>query len=175
VEVHFIDGAEAYVTPVGPRRVGIALLCEDAARASYPALLARFPEVERRVASCPSDSAIAGAGPFARAARVRVVDRLILMGDAAGYVDAITGEGLSLAFVGALALARELPAALAAGARRDTFARWERGERWRFARYAATARTVLALARRPSARRALLALLGRHPRLFSGLVGALAG
>jgi flavin-dependent dehydrogenase len=174
VEVHFIDGAEAYVTPVGPRRVGIALLCEDAARASYPALLARFPEVERRVASCPSDSANAGAGHIAPEAQVRN-DNRILMGDAAGYVDAITGEGLSLAFVGALALARELPAALAAGARRDTFARWERGERWRFARYAATARTVLALARRPSARRALMALLGRHPRLFSGLVGALAG
>jgi flavin-dependent dehydrogenase len=118
---------------------------------------------------------VAGAGPFARAARVRALDRLILMGDAAGYVDAITGEGLSLAFVGALALARELPTALARGAGREAFAAWERGERQRFARYALTARAVLGLARTPAARRGLLHLLGRHPRLCSGLVGALAG
>jgi flavin-dependent dehydrogenase len=175
VEVHFGDGAEAYVTPAGPRRVGVAFLCELRARGGFPALLARFPALERRLTGAEADSTLAGAGPLAQASRARALDRLVLVGDAAGYVDAITGEGLSLAFQGALALADALPAALARGARREAFLEWERGEERRFARYAVTARFVLGLARRPGARRPVLAFLGRHPRAFARLVGAVVG
>ncbi len=175
VEVHFGDRVEAYVTPVGPERVGIAFLCEGSARASYRALLARFPELLRRVAGSSYDSALAGAGPLARAVRARTLDRLVLVGDASGYVDAITGEGLSLAFQGALALGRVLPDALVAGATSEVFAGWERGEARRFALYATVTRLVLGLARRPSARRRSLGFLARHPRLFTGMVGAVVG
>jgi menaquinone-9 beta-reductase len=175
VEVHFADGVEAYVTPAGPGQVGVALLCEGFARARYPAMLARVPAVAAQVAGAAPASATAGAGPFPRLARARVADRLVLVGDAAGYVDAVTGEGLSLAFEGALALGAALPAALAAGAGRAALAAWEQGERRRFTRYAATARLVLGLARRPAARRAALALLARHPRAFEHLVGAVVG
>ncbi|HET9598414.1 MAG TPA: hypothetical protein VFP65_22690, partial [Anaeromyxobacteraceae bacterium] len=73
---------------------------------------------------------------------------------------------------GALALAGALPGALARGAPRDALLAWEKGEERRFARYATTARIVLGLARRPAARRRALAFLGRHPRAFSTLVGA---
>jgi flavin-dependent dehydrogenase len=175
VEVHFADGVEAFVTPAGLRRVGIALLCEDGARSRYGDLLARFPALLARVGGAPLDSKPAGAGPLARATRARVLDRLVLAGDAAGYVDAITGEGLSLAFEGALALGRALPAALAAGARAEAFAAWDAGERRRFWRYAVTARVVLGLARRPGPRRAALRFLAAHPRVFAGLVGAVVG
>jgi menaquinone-9 beta-reductase len=175
VEVHFGDGAEAYVTPAGPERVGIAMLCEEASRASHGDLLERFPALAARVHGVAADSRPAGAGPLARAARARALDRLVLVGDAAGYVDAITGEGLSLAFEGALALARALPDALARGARREDFAAWEREEERRFARYAVAARAVLGLARRPGARRAALRFLADHPRVFAHLVGAVVG
>jgi menaquinone-9 beta-reductase len=175
VEVHFAGGVEAYVTPAGPGRVGIAFLFEAAQRASYRALLARFPDLARQVAGSACDSALAGAGPFARAARVRAVDRLVLLGDASGYVDAVTGEGLSLALQGALALGRALPEALASGATREAFSDWERAEARRFALYAVTTRFVLGLARRPIARRASLAFLARHPWLFARAVGLVAG
>jgi flavin-dependent dehydrogenase len=175
VEVHFGDGVEAYVTPAGPGRVGVAFLCEDAARAPYPALLARFPALAAQLEGAALDSSPAGAGPLARQARARALDRLVLVGDAAGYVDAITGEGLSLAFASALALAEVLPAALAAGAAREAFQAWAGAEARRFARYAAAARTVLGLARRPVARRAALAFFAGHPRLFASLVGAVVG
>ncbi len=175
VEVHFGEGSEAYVTPVGRRRVGIAFLCEDVARAGYSAMLARFPALRMRVEGVPFDSQVAGAGPFARAARSRVLDRLVLVGDAAGYVDPISGEGVSLALEAALALGPALGEALLRGATREAFGAWERGEASRFARYAAAARTVLGFARRPAARRAALALLGQHPRLFSRLVAAALG
>ncbi|GEJ58487.1 NAD(P)/FAD-dependent oxidoreductase [Anaeromyxobacter diazotrophicus] len=172
VEVHFAEGVEAYVTPAGPGRVGVALLCEEAARDAYPRLLARFPALAARLAGAPTDSPLAGAGPLARAVRRRTLDRLVLLGDAAGYLDAITGEGLSLALAGALALGAALPAALQAGAGAASFAAWERGERLRYARYAAVTRLVLALARRPALRARALDRLGRHPALFARLVAA---
>jgi len=175
VEVHFGDGAEAYVTPAGPGRVGIAILCEEAARASFGELLARFPAIEARVHGVAADSRATGSGPLARAARQRTLDRLALVGDAAGYVDAITGEGISLALEGALALAEALPGAIARGARREELRAWEEGEERRFARYAIAARSVLGLARRPGARRPVLRFLARHPRVFSHLVGAVVG
>jgi 2-polyprenyl-6-methoxyphenol hydroxylase-like FAD-dependent oxidoreductase len=172
VEVHFGDGVEAYVTPAGRGRVGIALLCEDATRAGFAALLAGFPALRARVEGVPMDSQPAGAGPFCRAARTRALDRLVLLGDAAGCVDPIAGVGVSLALQSALALGQTLPEVLARGAAREAFTAWERGEERRFARCAASARIVLGFARRPSARREVLALLGRHPRLFSWLVAA---
>lgn len=175
VEVHFSDGIEAYVTPAGPGRVGVAFLCEQRARATYGALLARFPDLALLLAGAPYDSAPAGAGPFARAARARALDRLVLLGDAGGYVDAVTGEGLSLALRGALALAAALPVALAGGATRESLSEWERAETRRFALYATTTRLVLGLARRPAARRPALAFLARHPRLFAQMVRLAVG
>ena len=175
VEVHFGDGVEAYVTPTGPHRVCLAFLVEVGARGPYRDLLARFPPLEERFAGAPFDSPPAGAGPLARTAQARALDRLVLLGDAAGYVDAITGEGLSLALCGAIELAHALPEALAGGAQRAAFTGWERVEARRFARYATAARFVLGLARRPGARRAALGFLARHPRLGASLVGAAIG
>lgn len=175
VEVHFADGLEAYVTPTGPRRVGVAFLCERHARAGVSELLARFPALARRLAGVPFDSRAAGVGRLARSSRARVLDRLVLVGDAAGYLDAITGEGVSLALASALALGRVLPEALAARATRQAFAAWERGEARRFAAYAIAVRAVLGLARRPGARRATLAFLARHPRAFARAVGVVVG
>ncbi len=175
VEVHFGDGVEAYLTPAGAERVGVAFLCEGAARRPFPELLAHFPALAERLAGASFDSRPAGAGPLRRAARGRALDRLVLVGDAAGYHDAITGEGVSLALSGALALGEALPDALAAGAPRAAFAGWARGEALRFARYAATAQLVLGLARRPGTRRRVLGLLARQPALFSRLVESAVG
>jgi len=175
VEVHFADGVEAYVTPAGPGRVGVAFLCEDGARDGYLRLLARFPRLAARLEGAGFDSVAAGAGPLARAARRRTLDRLVLVGDAAGYLDAITGEGLSLALAGALDLGSALPDALRAGAASGSLAAWERRERLRFGRYAAVTRLVLALARRPALRARVLDQLGRRPALFSRLVAAAVG
>jgi flavin-dependent dehydrogenase len=175
VEVHFARGAEAYVTPAGRTRVGVAFLFEGEAPGGFDALLARFPALAARLAGAPFDSRPAGAGPLARAARARVADRLVLAGDAGGYVDAITGEGLSLAFEGAQALGAALPGALARGARREALLPYERAMQARFRRYAAVARLVLGMARRPRLRRAAVARLSRHPRLFEGLVRRAVG
>ncbi|WP_408629685.1 NAD(P)/FAD-dependent oxidoreductase, partial [Anaeromyxobacter oryzisoli] len=104
-----------------------------------------------------------------------VADRLVLLGDAAGYVDAVTGEGLSLAFGCALELADLLPAALARGASARALAGYERRWRRRFLPYAAWTRLVLGLSRHPALRRRVLALAAARPRALERVVAAAVG
>lgn len=170
VEVHFGPGAEAYVTPVGARRVGVAFLFERQGPVEYEALLARFPALARLLEGAPAITAPRGAGPLARRARARIADRLVLLGDAAGYLDAVTGEGLSLAFGCAQELAALLPDALRAGATREALAPYERAWRRRFVPYWAWTRLVLGLTRRPALRHRLLALAASRPEPFERAV-----
>jgi flavin-dependent dehydrogenase len=175
VEVHFGEGAEAYVTPAGAHRVGIAILFEQGEGVRFESLIERFPALAGLVAAAEPGSAVRGAGPFDRRATSRVADRLVLLGDAAGYVDAVTGDGLALAFGCAQDLAAILPRALARGAGRDALRPYELAWRRRFRPYAAWTRAVLALARHPRVRRRVLALAAARPAPFERLVAAAVG
>jgi flavin-dependent dehydrogenase len=175
VEVHFGDGAEAYVWPAGAGRVGVAFLYAPGSGGDPRRLLERFPALARRVGGAPEASEPRGAGPLAQAARARVADRLVLLGDAAGYVDAITGEGLSIAFGCARDLAALLPDALRRGAGLEALRAYERAWRRRFLPYAAWTRTLLALSRRPALRRRVLALAAARPGPFERVVAAAVG
>jgi flavin-dependent dehydrogenase len=163
---------EAYVTPAGARRVGLAFLWEDGlpGRLGFEALLARFPSLAERLSGAEPDSRARGAGPLLRTARSRVADRFALVGDAAGYVDALTGEGLSLAFTCAEALGALLPDALVKGATRESLQPYERTFQRVFRRYAWLAHGMLVLSRRPPWRRRVVRWLGRHPRLFERML-----
>ena len=162
VEVHWGDGAEAYVTPVGANEIGVALLWSGA-HPSYDSLLQRFPELAARLAGARSSSSDRGSGPFHQ--RVPAVTRgcLALVGDAAGYLDPLTGEGLAIAFHQAEALV----AAMAGG---DLNGYRRANRRLRRLPEAVT-RLMLIAERRPAARRRLIALLGREPEVFSRLLG----
>ena len=175
VEVHFGEGAEAYVTPTSARRVGVAILFERGEKVRFDDLLRHFPALEVALRGAPADSAVRGAGPLARRARARVADRLVLLGDAAGYLDAGTGEGLSLAFGCALDLAVLLPAALARGAGAAALAPYEDAWRRRYRPYARWTRLMLLLARHPALRRSVLHLAAAPPRPFEQLVSAAVG
>ncbi len=175
VEVHFGDSAEAYVWPAGPGRVGVAFLHEPGVSGDPRRLLERFPAVAARIGGAVEVSAPRGAGPFDQASRARVADRLVLLGDAAGYVDAITGEGLSLAFGCAADLAALLPGALASGATAAALGPYEAAWRRRFRPYAAWTRVLLALSRRAALRRSVLALAAATPAPFERLVAAAVG
>jgi 2-polyprenyl-6-methoxyphenol hydroxylase-like FAD-dependent oxidoreductase len=175
VEVHFADGVEAYVTPAGTQRVGVAFLWEDGGvegRVSFEALLARFPGLSARVGNAEPDSQVRGAGPFARVARARVADRFALVGDAAGYVDAVTGEGLSLAFACAESLGALLPDALVKGATCESLQPYDATFRRVFRKYAWTTKALLLLARRPWLRRPVVRALGHTPWLFERILAA---
>jgi flavin-dependent dehydrogenase len=98
VEVYWGDGAEAYVTPVADDCVGIAIL--TAQQGSFETRLAEFGALSDRVNGHPHGPERA-AGPLRQRVAGRSAGRVMLVGDAAGYVDALTGEGLGIAFGGA--------------------------------------------------------------------------
>ena len=94
VEVHWAARCEAYVTPVGPRLVGVAVLGGRGTRVDDA--LASLPTLRERLAGADQVGRDRGAGPLRQRTRARVAGRVLLVGDAAGYVDALTGEGVRL-------------------------------------------------------------------------------
>lgn len=178
VEVHLSRSAEAYVTPCGPARVGVAFLWSDGqldTRPSVPSLLERFPCLAERLGQAATDSEPRGAGPFLQRARRRVAPRFALLGDAGGYVDAITGEGMSVALVCAEALATCLPEVVRRDGDVRAFAPYVATARREFRKYAWTAGAVLGLARRPWLRRLVLGRLARRPAAFEWLLAQTVG
>ena len=98
VEVYWSNGAEAYVTPVAEDCVGIAILTTQ--QGPFESRLAEFGALSERVNGHPHGPERA-AGPLRQRVSGRTAGRVMLVGDAAGYVDALTGEGLGIAFGGA--------------------------------------------------------------------------
>ena len=96
IEVHFNRFGEIYVTPTADGMVGLSLLGPQ--HADFAQALAASPELAARVAGAEPASELRGAGPFRQRTRARTEGRVLLVGDASGYVDAITGEGLRLGF-----------------------------------------------------------------------------
>ena len=95
VEVHWSPVGEAYVTPVADDRVGHRG-AQRRARRPLAELLAAFPPLAGRLAGPRPVGGVRGAGPLRQRSRRRVAGRVLLVGDAAGYVDALTGEGIAL-------------------------------------------------------------------------------
>ena len=101
VEVYWAAGAEAYVTPLASDLVGVAML--GGAGASFDERLVEFPALQHRLGGSERVGRITGAGPLRRRSVSAGLGQVMLVGDAAGYVDALTGEGLSTGFQSAVA------------------------------------------------------------------------
>lgn len=99
VEVHWSARCEAYVTPVAADLVGVAILFTG--HGSFDDLLTDFPALRAKLGD-PCTRA-AGAGPFAQRATRPRAGRVVLVGDAAGFLDPLTGEGVRLALAAARA------------------------------------------------------------------------
>ncbi len=164
VEVWWQAGVEAYVTPTGPERVGLAFLW-DGPRGNYDLFLERFPDLAAKLG--PPESAIRGAGPFDVRVDRRVKGRVLLVGDAAGYADAITGEGISLG----MACAEALVDAVCA----DQIAGYEAAYRALTGRAERLTRLLVWVARRPWLRRRLVAALARSPSAFQSFLALNSG
>jgi flavin-dependent dehydrogenase len=108
VEVYWSDRSEAYVTPVDDALVGVAVLGE--AGAGFDARLGAFPDLLERLAGAEPVGQVRGAGPLRQNVRRRVAGRVLLVGDASGYIDALTGEGIGVALSQAAVLAECLAA-----------------------------------------------------------------
>jgi flavin-dependent dehydrogenase len=162
VEVHWAADAEAYVTPVAPDVVGVAVLGPGGA--GFDAWLERFPQLGARLDGADAGP-VRGAGPLRQRARRRVAGPVLLVGDAAGYVDALTGEGVAVG----LACARSLVACLVAGRPEDYERAWLRTTR----RYRWLTGGLLAATQRRLPRRAVVPAAQRLPGVFAGVVDQL--
>ncbi len=158
VEVYWAQGCEAYVTPVRHDEVGVAMLWSGW-KSDFDGLMARFPRLRERLQGIQSRSRDRGAGPLRQRVRKVVRGRVALLGDASGYVDAITGEGLSLAFHQALALGEAL--------RREDLSFYARRHRQLRRLPDAITGLLLLVERRPRLRRRLVRAFAHEPRLFS--------
>jgi flavin-dependent dehydrogenase len=164
VEVHWAKSCEAYVTPIDDGSVNLAFLTGKGAR--FHELLALFPSLAQRLGDPLSE--VRGAGPLLQRVRRRHAERLALLGDAAGYVDAITGQGLSLAFRAAKLLASLLPRDLASDVTPALHA-YDRAMRAPWLRYALPAQALVALSRKPALRQRAIGAAGSL-RLFPSLL-----
>ncbi|MFQ5670629.1 MAG: NAD(P)/FAD-dependent oxidoreductase [Acidobacteriota bacterium] len=162
VEVYWADGVEAYITPVGPRLVCVAMLT-GAASPRFDEALARFPSLAHRLGTAPVASRLLGAGSVFQSVHPVVLGRLALVGDASGSVDAITGDGISLGVHQAVALARAL--------RRENLSLYDAAHRRLMRLPSAMTRLLLSVDRRRRTRRAALRMLRSAPVLFNGLLG----
>jgi flavin-dependent dehydrogenase len=163
VEVHWSRNAEAYVTPVADDCVGIAIL--SAGRGGFDRHFESFGELRDRVAGHVHGQDRA-AGPLRQNVRSRAAGRVLLVGDAAGYIDALTGEGMGLAF-GAAELVVDC---IVADCPDDYDRRWRRlTRRYRML----TAALVQASAHMP-VRSAIVPAAQALPSVFGRLVNLLA-
>jgi len=162
VEVHWEGGAEAYVTPVADDEVGVAILaCADGQ--NFEQQLAAFPELTAKLDGAQAISDVRGAGPFWQRARRRVSGNVVLVGDAAGYTDAVTGEGIALALRTGTALAEIF-------AQTGSPEGYERAW-WRITREHRAFAALLGFAiAHPGARRAAFRVLAARPGLFEKLL-----
>jgi flavin-dependent dehydrogenase len=162
VEVHWAPGAEAYVTPIANDCVGIAVLTSR--RGGFDSHLDEFPTLKDRLHGHPHGPDRA-AGPLRQKVRRRTAGRVLLVGDAAGYVDALTGEGLGLAF-GAAEL---LIGCIVADRPGDYERQWRQMSR----RYRVLTAALLQASAYPPLRSHIVPAAVALPKIFAGLVNLL--
>jgi flavin-dependent dehydrogenase len=160
--VYWSDDAEAYVTPVADDCVGVAILTSH--KGGFDAHLGSFPALQERL-QCHAHGPDRAAGPLRQKVSRRTAGRVLLVGDAAGYVDALTGEGLGIAF----GAAQLLVECVAADRPQDYDLSWRRMSR----RYRLLTAAVLGASTSPLRSR-IVPAAAQFPGVFRGVVNLLA-
>lgn len=166
VEVHWGRSVEAYVTPVADDVVGVALLGPP--HHDYERTLDSFGALRRHLGDAETLGPARGAGPLHQQTSRRTAGRVRLVGDASGYVDALTGEGVRVG----LAQARAAVATLGEDVSRSNAA-YEKAWTAATRDYRVLTRGLLAAARSPL-RRGIVPLASAAPGLYGTVVERLA-
>ena len=168
VEVYWHNRSQAYVTPIGENEVCVAMIA-SAREARLSDLPTLFPRLAKRL--CGAEPTDSPRGAITMSVKLPAVIRgqVALVGDASGSVDAVTGEGLALAFRQARFLATSLTA--------DDLKTYDTVHRQIGRRPRLMARLLLLMDGNDALRRGALRSLAACPRMFGSLlafhVGAL--
>jgi flavin-dependent dehydrogenase len=167
MEIYWSSRRQAYVTPISNGEVCIVVLGETPEDTDFERVLETLPQLRERLAGAELRSrergAITAMHSLARVWRGNVA----LLGDASGGVDAITGEGLRIAFRQAFALAE----AMKSGDLRE----YESVHRRLARRPILMGKLMLLLGRNAGIRRRALQMLNRNPELFARLLAIHVG
>ena len=111
VEIHWGPGIEAYVTPVSENSVNISILWDarrfkpdQGGKRLFDSMLSEFPNLQERIKKSDVLDDSVAAGPLYQKALSAANGKILLIGDASGFFDPITGEGINLAAMQALLL-----------------------------------------------------------------------
>jgi len=179
----FVDPPDyAILNPLGPERVNLSLVVplEHAAPWSsrlddfFGARVAQLPHLARRLAGARRVAPVHALGPLAHRVDDPRAGGVLLVGDAAGFYDPFTGEGIYTALRSAELAAEAITGALRAGdvsaARLAAFAR---ARREAFAGKARVTRALQAVIGRRRLANAAARLLVRRPALLEVLLGVI--
>jgi flavin-dependent dehydrogenase len=165
-EVHFVDGGYFACSPVDGGLLSLNLVVErkrylaaETTREAYlDEHLRACPALGERVARGTCVDPVRGLGPLGSRTTAQTFDGAALVGDACGYVDPVTGEGIFFALRGAELLAQSLVPALHA----------QRSDHACLRAYLRGRRDEIV----PRAAFAVLLQRGlRHPRVVRGVLG----
>jgi len=173
IEVHWGWSGQAYVTPTGPREVCVAAVTYDPRR-RVSNLLEELPELNARLGGSLPEPVDRERGALTTTRRLRRVavnlpqhGRVALLGDASGSADAITGEGMGMAFRQALLLAECIEA--------EDLARYNRLHPATLRLPQTMARAMLLMDRRDGLRQRAIGMLVEEPKLFARMLGVHLG
>jgi menaquinone-9 beta-reductase len=166
VEFYWANEAQAYVTPLSENEVCVVVVSRKPNQRLSLALQ-EFPELARRLHR--KQLARPERGAITKTNRLRQVYRgnVALIGDASGSVDAITGEGLSLSFHQAQALAEAMAS--------NDLAAYQSAHRRLALRPTFMARLLLLLDGRARLRRRTFRVFKNHPEVFARLISIHVG
>jgi menaquinone-9 beta-reductase len=166
VEVHWHNLGQAVVTPTASDEVCISIFTSAPTR-PMAKLIDRFPEISRRLNGAHPTSSVRGAISGSSNMRSVVRGEVALIGDASGSVDALTGEGLSIGFRQALALAEAFE--------KNDLAHYQVAHRNIARMPERMARLMLFVGARAWLRRRMLHALAAQSQMFGLMLGAHVG
>ncbi len=90
------EAGQCYITPVGAEEISVAVITNTKGT-DYRSLLSFFPSLNNRLPESAATGSVRGSLTASRRLRRVSTEHIALVGDASGSVDAITGEGISIA------------------------------------------------------------------------------
>jgi flavin-dependent dehydrogenase len=161
VEVFIGNKIEIYVTPLPNREISVALLAEVGTfrgntKAEFLSLCGSFPALADRLEGAEQITQLMGATPISGNTRHATTPGAVLLGDAAGYADPVTGTGMTQALITAELLTKHLVR------REKVDAAWsrpfEQQRRAILGKYRGMARVALWLSQKPHLARSVSAV-----------------
>lgn len=157
VEVHWGERVQAYITPIAEQEVCVVFITSRK-ELRFETALPLFPELYERLKNAPHSTADRGGMTFCRSLPSVTEGNIALIGEASGAVDAITGEGMMLAFRQATVLGDALG--------KGDLSQYQKAHPYLFRRARIMSHLMLQMSEHAALRKAVLGSFQSIPALF---------